>query len=389
MKQTRILLGMAFCLVLFSNSLFAQHKGPHHRPPHDEKVMEMMKEELQLSEDQLASIKSIQEKYREQFQELRSDSKDNERPDIEKMEQLREAKHNEIMAVLTETQRQQFDQKMADRHQKRMKRARSPEGKDLRKEMKAYVEQNILPVMADQRQKLEKNISAEDKTQIAAIRKDMNKLHEERKKAFKNALNNDETPSREEVKAYRNSMREKHQESLEKTRELVLKYDDQIVALFDEIKPKTQQWEEDLNAIAEKHQDQTKENEDLRPLRRKRRAPAHDIHKMLKKGRFLLMDPSKPETLTTENAGPEVEVRLFPNPTNGPTTISYTLYVDSEISIEIRNEQGSLVKTIDKGLVNTGLHRETIDLSSEKSGIYYVSLIQNGNLISETVSLQK
>ena len=68
----------------------------------------------------------------------------------------------------------------------------------------------------------------------------------------------------------------------------------------------------------------------------------------------------------------------FPNPVEGSTSFSVTIDNPATVNIEISNIIGQKVMNIDKGIVNTGTQKFTIDCNSLNPGIYFYTVKING-----------
>lgn len=68
------------------------------------------------------------------------------------------------------------------------------------------------------------------------------------------------------------------------------------------------------------------------------------------------------------------EVRLFPNPANNYTNVSFGLLNPERIIIRVFDLKGTLVQNIDLGTLNIGQHQERIDISNLSVGTYIVNV---------------
>jgi len=65
---------------------------------------------------------------------------------------------------------------------------------------------------------------------------------------------------------------------------------------------------------------------------------------------------------------------LNPNPFNPTTTLSYQVAVLSEVTVDVVNTSGRIVRRLNPVIRNAGEHRERIDASGLASGIYFIRL---------------
>jgi hypothetical protein len=68
----------------------------------------------------------------------------------------------------------------------------------------------------------------------------------------------------------------------------------------------------------------------------------------------------------------------FPNPVNGTTSFNASLDKPANVIIEVSNVMGQKVMSIDKGMLNSGAQKFTIDCSQFTSGIYFYTVKING-----------
>lgn len=75
--------------------------------------------------------------------------------------------------------------------------------------------------------------------------------------------------------------------------------------------------------------------------------------------------------------------RNFPNPANGTTTFNVMLDGTSAVTIEVTNIMGQKVISMDKGIVNSGVQRYSIDCHELASGVYFYTVKINGNAYTQ------
>ena len=77
---------------------------------------------------------------------------------------------------------------------------------------------------------------------------------------------------------------------------------------------------------------------------------------------------------------------LYPNPTTGQTTVSYSLENSSTVSVKVLDITGKLVYSANEGTKSEGSHKLSIDASSFNSGVYYVTLTtEEGQLTQKLI----
>ncbi|NUO19659.1 T9SS type A sorting domain-containing protein [bacterium] len=88
------------------------------------------------------------------------------------------------------------------------------------------------------------------------------------------------------------------------------------------------------------------------------------------------IDTTQDTTNTVDNPSLPLNftLKVYPNPFNPSTTLSFDLPRNSDVKIEIFNVLGQMIEEIDLGRMNTGSHQVQIGNTEWASGIYIVSL---------------
>lgn len=93
-----------------------------------------------------------------------------------------------------------------------------------------------------------------------------------------------------------------------------------------------------------------------------------------------------------ENGGVATRFNLeqnIPNPTNGVTSIGFTLPEQSEVSLVVYNALGQVIRTLVSGTVGAGYHSVPFDASELANGTYYYTLKAGNYVKTERMQLTK
>ena len=82
-----------------------------------------------------------------------------------------------------------------------------------------------------------------------------------------------------------------------------------------------------------------------------------------------------------------LELKVFPNPTNGMVTLSSKNAMSSYLTIQVMNIEGEKVYNENAGVVSGSINK-TIDLSSFAKGFYFIRVITDKETINKKISLQ-
>ncbi|MBN2279344.1 MAG: serine hydrolase [Candidatus Marinimicrobia bacterium] len=81
--------------------------------------------------------------------------------------------------------------------------------------------------------------------------------------------------------------------------------------------------------------------------------------------------------------------KIYPNPFNPDTVISFYIHTPSKVRLEIYNLEGKLVKTIKNNYSETGYHSVKFDAAGLASGIYFCHLVTKDFVDSKRIVLLK
>jgi len=361
--------GLAAAFLLLTLVLSAQR--PHHDP------IERFKSELQLSPEQESALQAIREKYRARYEELKADDSLEGAARREAFHEMRKAQRAEVEKVLTEEQlellRSKREAHEPPHHKPRF--GERDELRDMHREMKAYHETEILPVLRAQRAKLEERLEPADRETIAKLRQSFEEL-KALKKAFRDSKKRGEEPS-EELLEKRKAWGETHRANHETLKALAEKYGPDIDRLMEEIAEAHERWRSDLENIREKYLP-----EDAPPPHHRRRGWKGKLEEpgLMRKSRFLLLEPAA--STNPSQATPDLKLRVAPNPSGDLNRISYELEQAAQIRVELRSEEGELLRVVFEGQVAAGAYQHELDLSELKNGVYVVTVLQQGQPIA-------
>jgi len=79
----------------------------------------------------------------------------------------------------------------------------------------------------------------------------------------------------------------------------------------------------------------------------------------------------------------------FPNPADKVTNFVYELQKPTNVTFEIYDMNGRLVKEVNQGSVEAGKHKYTIDVDTYNSGVYFVTIKTNETSITKRMVITK
>ncbi|MFK7926011.1 MAG: T9SS type A sorting domain-containing protein [Bacteroidia bacterium] len=292
--------------------------------------------------------------------------------------------HIIIFALLIGLGSTAFGQKGKSHH----KRSHNPE---MRKAMKAYTQENVLPVMQAQRQKLDASLSLSEKQEVEEIRSELDQLRETGKSMRQQMHKTESKPTeaqRTEMYAHRKAMRL----LMNRAWEIADRHEADIQTLMTELEPQAENWKQEMRSIAEQYRPEDAPEREDRPERPTRpegmrkgeghpHADRDGAHRpkgpqrgaamldMRSPVRFLLWDAS---SKMVEEADERLEV--FPNPARNVNEVRLRLEEGGNVQVKLLDKNGNLIRTVINETMSEGSHTQRIDLHDLEPGLYFYQI---------------
>jgi Spy/CpxP family protein refolding chaperone len=368
----------------------------------------MMKETLGLTDAQAKQFDAIHEKYRPQIQAVWATESTDHEAQIAKVKAIREAMRAEVHAILTPEQQAKADALHAEgaphgRHPGGMGSGNGHHhgkhggqgGHHAQKEFHDRLE----PILLAQRAKLEPQISADDKAQIATLRTQMDALHTQMKAAHADMRKAHEA-GQQPTEAQRAEMEKLHTQKraiMDQAVTIGERYKTQVQALHDEAMPQIEPIMKEMEAQQMKHMHHQGSGSAAKShgeCHGKGKGQFHhgpmghggefDHSRMI--GRFILMDPNAPAATKTTKAAAkaathgsiEAEAQgldVFPNPSANANAIRYDVKLRGQVRIELMSIEGKVIRVILDGEREAGSHSMDVNTTDLPAGSYFYRVI--------------
>lgn len=397
---------------------------PHQRGHHGHSI-EKFQSELNLTDAQLDELKVLKEDMHDLKAEFRASG---ERPSHEERDVIRQQHREKILAILTPDQITKLESLKATHKEERKNyfKENKAQFKEAKHELKAYHQNEVMPVLLKQRAKLEKEISRKDSKEIAKLRSIVGKFKSEKKtelKAKKEAWKKEKDQlSREEKMAKKEDFfghkkrgyhskfgliedfEEQFPKEAAQLQTLEAKYQADIIRLMDEIAAERTKWKakKEASHIAKFHGHKKKcdQSKDCK------NGKAHDDHKnganrkvahgeqmeKLKRIKFLLMDP-KMETEVESTAPFRSEsvhnTKIFPNPATNNQTLEFEITESGNVLVEIIDKKGKVIKQVYNGHLDKGVQSINVDITDLKGYVFYYRITDRSGTSSTKFMTKK
>ncbi len=426
----KILITLMASLFLLTINMTAQHR-PHHRGG----GLSDMKEELNLTDEQMKEIRDVQQMMREEMKSMKEEEMDREQMK-EKYEELKERKKSIMAEILTPEQMEKMEEihatRKADIENRNKARVEMREKKKetrepMFKELMAYHEQNIAPVVKEERAKLDKQMKRKDRKLVTQLREtvktEMEKMrkeheakrtekgdHAEMRKPHHHKGGHKPHPmmNKKGMMGLMKLMKD-NREELETVMEIVGKYDKEITQSMNNMDEYHEKWGKEMKAIRDKYISE-EDRQQWNKFQRKKK----DIHKRkgkegckkapgaacekadsktgnskdewkskfdkMKKAAFLLMPTEKPQMELQKGIEPTLQTlqsKVYPNPSGNANTLEFDVEQVGNYRIELFDANGRSIKVVAKEKMDKGLQRFQVDVSDLPNGNYYY-LITDG-----------
>lgn len=275
--------------------------------------------------------------------------------------------------------------------------------KAMREEIKTYTVQHVIPVIKEQRLKLDQELSSTEKRKLENVRQELksqkkanSSFHKEIKELKKSGKELNEAQKEQLQK-----MREEKKLLLDEVRVIAKKHEGTIKTLHEDIKDDKEQWKQDMKTIRSKYisDEEMKEmrnqridkmidrlekmkntelgDEEMKKMKRQMgkgmKGKGNSIKKWLAPIGFLLMDPNQ-EFEFPEKKKNKIDADVYPNPANYKNQIDFDLSKNGHVKIEMLDRQGNIIKTILDEDLKKGKHMIPVDVSTLPSNIYYYKI---------------
>ncbi|MBO2009386.1 T9SS type A sorting domain-containing protein [Hymenobacter negativus] len=246
------------------------------------------------------------------------------------------------------------------------------------REVRSYVEANVLPVLRQQRQKLEPQLSAADQAQLVAYRAQLRAL-KELGQALRHSINSSgERPTTrptltEAQQKQAHELRSQTHSIMLNVAQMAQKYDGAITQLAQEVQPQKEKWSTDINAIVVKNampeQQRMAELGSHRPDHGHLHGPKGLRH-FFRPSMFLLMEPTA--TTTERTLG---NTSFYPNPATATSQLEYEVKKAGPVSVDLLDKNGNKLRTLlTEPNAEKGPHTQPLNLSDLPTGTYYYKI---------------
>lgn len=244
---------------------------------------------------------------------------------------------------------------------------------EMRKELRAYNKENILPVLRAQRIKLDAEIAAADKREIEQLRIQRKQLQQEAKELrgkYKAQPGTDKTPLTDAQKAEFKALREKRKQVYQAAAAIARKYKPQLESIKADLADDRTKWETDLKAIVTKYNPELADRAFDAKKRGPRAAKLTAYKQLTRPAHFILWDANRKQKATSSKKKSSV----YPNPTNSTNTLEYTVAKKGNVKITLLDANGSTLRTLLNEQQTKGSHTLEVNLTTLPNATYYYKI---------------
>jgi hypothetical protein len=246
------------------------------------------------------------------------------------------------------------------------------------REVKTYFEASVLPVLRQQRQKLEAQLAADDRTQLATYRTQLQALKEKGRALRQSLMPADALQGQHPAltDAQREQFYQLHKETrtiMTNVAEMAQKYEQNITKLAEEVQPQKEKWATDIKAIVAKNA--TPEQQAHLAKFGGHLHGFGEMHRYFRPVMFMLMEPATAES-TERTLG---ATSFYPNPATATSQLDYEVKKAGPVTVNLLDKNGNQLRTLlNEPNADKGVHTQPLNLSDLPAGTYYYQIITNG-----------
>ncbi len=278
-----------------------------------------------------------------------------------------------------------------------------------RQAIKDYFGANVLPVLQEKRQALDKELSAEDKVLLESIRQEAKQKREAAsvlKKEIGESLKN-EVPLTDEQKIKFADMHFEKESIHKKVKPIAERNEEALRGILASLKSESEQWRKDIEEIESasgldekpgfergkrNRPEGDKNREGGRKEARGPRGQKHRINQLkalTSPVGFLLWDGSLVEAEDIEKneiAG----VMAYPNPANSTSSnISFSIVKEGNVNVVIIDSNGEKVKTLINKTLQKGEHTIELPTADLEDGVYFYNITTEKGTVTKRFVVRK
>jgi hypothetical protein len=250
---------------------------------------------------------------------------------------------------------------------------------ELRAEIREYAQQNIIPVIAKEREAFDSNLSDTEKEQIALAQG----KRKARRIMFREWYKSEDfEPGARRDDPNFDMMREDMQKSMTELRAIADAHSAEIEKAMNDIRTYSKVWEPEIKAIAAKYQNDRNNNF---------MGFAHQMRQMASPVHFLLFNSKEAENTTWFDIDRKdmVMVDIYPNPATSHATIRISGVNNRQTEVKLYSREGDLIKT----LYNEQVIGEEVtfgfSVADLDNNIYIIKVKSGENVIARKIIVQK
>ncbi|MBD2715549.1 T9SS type A sorting domain-containing protein [Microvirga sp. STR05] len=245
-------------------------------------------------------------------------------------------------------------------------------------ELKAYLAQNVLPAVRQQRQKLEPQLSTADRAQLAIYRIQLKEIDQKMQTLRQSIGATSPAPPPpgtrpalpEALKQQVQQVHTEHKTLMQNVSQLAQKYAGDIARLSQELQPQKEKWAADMKALVLKNATpEQQEKMGQMSGRLHRRAGAN---RFFNPAMFLLMDPNAPVSPAVSDLG---STSVYPNPAVATSQLEYEVKKAGPVMVELLDGRGNALRTVaTEAKQEKGQHTVQVNISELPAGTYFYKI---------------
>jgi len=309
-------------------------------------------------------------------------------------------RQRQLQTVLSPEQWTQLTELRAAHRAKHRRQWSAIDKEGLRRELAAYRQEKVEPVIKEVRRQFDQQISAEDRATISQLREE---LADRPKRSRSQAEEKHAPTERQKQCELLQAWRAEHEADRQMVMALVERYAAEIDEVFTELAPRKAEWKAGMKKIKQKYIPTTEHDTAHHLHRRKKhgrsphsacsgakKAAAGEDHRLnMHRARFLLLDFAAPAVPTKPVSGAAMALQLAPNPLRSAGTVQLEVFTPGKIRVDLIAQNGRVLRALTDKSFATGVHQLPFDVEGLSSGRYTIRAVSAAGTVSTAVIISE
>jgi len=265
--------------------------------------------------------------------------------------------------------------------------------KQARKEVRAYLEENALPVITETRETFDALLSEAEKATLSEIRTEMHSLRQQHK-ALRDAHKNSQQAPTEAERQERQALRKQQRALMERVHDIADVHEAALEKALEGLHEEGREWRKEIRSIMEKYRPNKdsirphgeRADRGHRPGHGPKHAKGHDLRRVMHPVGFLLWEPGQWHMDELKAEQHTSSLKAYPNPSAGTVMVMLENTQQESLEMELLTPSGKR-PIITQTVLSTSLPYR-LDVSTLDKGVYILRITDGDEIYTEKIFVE-